>query len=148
MTGRRPARGRDRRDRGAAEAYGLVLLAPAAIGLAILVVSLGRQVESEAQLRTAAEAAAQAGALERTHGAARAAAERVAAEMLIDGRTCADRVVRVPNDPARGVGMSAGMIEVTIACTVPNDGLEEVQDADVTQSATAYATVDEFRAGD
>ena len=136
-----------RRDRGAADAYGLVLLAPAAIGLALLVVSLGRRVESEAQVRTAAEAAAQAGALERSHDAARAAAERVADEMLVDDDTCADRIVRVPNDPERGVGMTAGMIEVTIACSVPADGLAAVQDADITRAATAYATVDRFRAG-
>lgn len=137
-----------RRDRGAAEAYGLVLLAPAVIGLALLVVSLGRSVESEAQVRTAAEAAAQAGALERTHGAARSAAERVAAEMLVDSTTCSNRTVSVPNAPDRGIGMGAGMIEVTISCTVPNDGVEEVQAADILRSATAYATVDQFRAGD
>jgi Flp pilus assembly protein TadG len=137
----------ERRDRGAAEAYGLVLLAPAVIGLALLVVSLGRSVESEAQVRTAAEAAAQAGALERTHRAARSAAQRVAAEMLVDDATCSDRVVSVPNAPARGVGMSAGMIEVTISCTVPDDGVDEVQESDIVRSATAYATVDQFRAG-
>lgn len=135
------------RDRGAAEAYGLVLLAPAVIGLALLVVSLGRSVESEAQVRTAAEAAAQAGALERTHAAARSAAERVAAEMLVDATTCSDRLVSVPNAPERGIGMVAGMIEVTIACTVPNNGVEEVQESDIVRSATAYATVDQFRAG-
>jgi hypothetical protein len=43
--------------------------------------------------------------------------------------------------------MVAGMIEVTIACTVPNDGVEEVQESDIVRSATAYATVDQFRAG-
>lgn len=137
-----------RRDRGAAEAYGLVLLAPVVVGLALLVVSLGRQVESEAQVRTAAEAAAQAGALERTHAAAVTAAVGVAADMLTDVDTCSNRDVRVPNDPGRGVGMAAGLIEVTIACTVPDDGLEAVQPGDVTRSATAYATVDEFRAGE
>jgi Flp pilus assembly protein TadG len=136
-----------RRDRGAAEAYGLVLLAPAVIGLALLVVSLGRSVESGAQVRTAAEAAAQAGALERTHAAARTAAQRVAAEMLVDTTTCSDRSVSVPNAPDRGVGMAAGLIEVTIACTVPDDGVEAVQDSDIVRSATAYATVDQFRAG-
>ncbi len=136
-----------RRDRGAAEAYGLVLLAPAVIGLALLVVSLGRSVESGAQVRTAAEAAAQAGALERTHVAARSAARRVAAEMLVDEATCSDRVVSVPNAPERGVGMGAGMIEVTISCTIPDDGVEEVQESDIVRSATAFATVDRFRAG-
>lgn len=134
------------RDRGAAEALGLVLLAPAVIGLAVLVVSLGRRVESEAQLRTAAEAAAQAAALERTHSSGRAAAERLAREMLVNDKTCADLTVSVPDDPGRGVGMGSGLIEVTITCTQGNDGLRSVQPAPVVRSASAYATVDRFRA--
>jgi len=135
------------RDRGAAEALGLVLLAPAVIGLALLVVSLGRRVESEAQVRTAAEAAAQAAALERTHAAGALAAERVAREMLVNDKTCDDLTVSVPNEPGRGVGMRAGLIEVTVRCTQGNDGLEVVQPNDVVQAATAFATVDRFRAG-
>ena len=54
------------RDRGAAEALGLVLIAPVAIGLALLVVFLSRQVDARAQVRTAAESAAQAAAQERS----------------------------------------------------------------------------------
>ena len=59
-----------RRDRGAADALALVLIAPAVIGLAVLVVMLGRSVDSRAQAQSAAEAAAQAAALERSPGAA------------------------------------------------------------------------------
>jgi Flp pilus assembly protein TadG len=135
-------------DRGAAEALGLVVIAPAVIGLALLVVMLGRSVESEAQLRTAAEAAAQAAALERTHDAAHAAAERLVDDMLRNDTTCERdrRRVDVPNEPGRGVGMSAGLIEVTVTCTMSNRGVEVITD-DRTESVTAYATVDQFRAG-
>lgn len=136
-----------RRDRGAADALGLVLIAPAAIGLALLVVALGRFVESEAQLRTAAEAAAQAAALERNHTAAEAAARRLVDDMLVDDTTCRrdDRRVTVPNEPSRGVGLASGLIEVTVTCTMSNRGVEEIT-APRTRSVTAYATVDQFRA--
>jgi Flp pilus assembly protein TadG len=133
------------RDRGAAEALGLVLLAPFVILLAFLVVAMGRSVDSEAQMRTAAEAAAQAGALERSHAAAQSAAERLVSEMMADS-FCTDASVAVPSDVSRGVGMGAGLIEVTLTCTMGNDGLEAVTQP-VTRSVTAYATVDRFRAG-
>ena len=75
-------------DRGAAEALGLVLVAPVAIGLALLVVFLSRQVDSRAQVRTAAESAAQAAAQERSPAAAVAAARQVVDAMLTDPDTC------------------------------------------------------------
>lgn len=136
-----------RRDRGAADALGLVLIAPAAIGLALLVVALGRSVESEAQLRTAAEAAAQAAALERSQPAAANAARRLVDDMLVNDTTCRpdDRTVAVPDDPNRGVGLSSGLIEVTVTCTMSNRGVEQIA-APRTRSVTAYASVDRFRA--
>ena len=136
-----------RRDRGAADALGLVLIAPAAIGLALLVVALGRSVDSRAQLRTAAEAAAQAAALERDHTAAEAAARRLVDDMLVEETTCRrdDRRVIVPNEPSRGVGLASGLIEVTVTCTMSNRGVEEIT-TPRTRSVTAYATVDRFRA--
>lgn len=135
-----------RRDRGTADALGLVLIAPAAIGLALLVVALGRSVESTAQLRTVAEAAAQAAALERSHAAAQVAAQRLVDDMLVNDTTCRpdDRTVIVPDAPGRGVGMSSGLIEVTVTCTMSNRGVEEIT-APRTESVTAYATVDRFR---
>ena len=81
------------RDRGATDALGLVMIAPAVIGLAILVVALGRGVDARAQLRSAAEASAQAAALERDAGSAAAAAEVVARAMLVDTEACSDLVV-------------------------------------------------------
>jgi Flp pilus assembly protein TadG len=111
------------------------------------VVALGRSVESEAQLRTAAEAGAQAAALERTQSAAEAAARRVVDAMLVNDLTCPDHAdrVRVPDDPSRGVGLSAGLVEVVVTCTASDRGIERVA-TPVTRSITAYATVDRFRA--
>ena len=70
-----------RRARGAADALALGLIAAAAIGLAVLDVMLGRSVDSRAPAQSAAEAAAQAAALERSPGAADTAARRVAQAM-------------------------------------------------------------------
>lgn len=142
-----PSRRRDR-DRGAADALSLVLIAPFAIGLAILVVVLGQRVESQAQLRTAAEAAAQAAALERDELDARRAAEDVARAMLVNPGTCSDLDVRPPElrvDDA--IGTTVGTWSVTIFCTVPNEGVRGVVREPVTLSATAFATVDMFRSG-
>ena len=129
------------RDRGAADALGLVLLAPAVLGLAVLAIALSRDVDSRAQMRTAAEAAAQAAALERNAVDATAAAERVAAAMLVDRDAC-DGVavaVRYPVVPAVDTGTSFGLVEVDIACTVTNDGVEEVRDRSHDDVVTAVA---------
>lgn len=130
------------RDRGAADALALVLLAPVAIGLALLVVALGRQVDARAQVRIAAESAAQAAALERTPGAARAAADRVVSAMLVDHDTC--------SGAATAVDLSAfapgGSVAVTVTCTVSDRGIEVVGAGTPTHAVTATATVDPLRA--
>jgi len=135
------------RDRGAAEALGLVLVAPVAIGLALLVVFLSRQVDSRAQVRTAAESAAQAAAQERSPDAATAAARQVVDAMLIDPDTCAS--------PTAAVDVTqfapGGLVAVTVSCSVSARGIELVAPADP-QSAgrrftvTASATIDRYRA--
>lgn len=136
------------RDRGAADALALVLIAPFAVGLAIIVVVLGQRVEAQAQLRTAAEAAAQAAALERDEADAQRAAEHVARAMLVDPGTCSDLEVRRPElRVEEAIGTSIGTWTVTILCTVPNEGVRGVVRAPVTLSATAFATVDMFRSG-
>ncbi len=136
------------RDRGAADALGLVLIAPAVIGLAILVIALGRGVDARAQVRSAAESAAQAAALERSAGEAVAAANTAARAMLVDDDTCADPAVVVvyPSAPPPNAGITSGFVEVTITCGVSNRGIEVVQDGVRDESVTAVATVDFFRA--
>ena len=135
------------RDRGAADALGLVLIAPAVIGLAILVVALGRGVDARAQVRSAAEASAQAAALERDAGSATLAANNVARAMLVDSDTCSNPAVAVtyPQSGSPGPGLSFGLVEVTIRCEVSNRGVEVVQSGSHEESVTAFASVDLFR---
>jgi Flp pilus assembly protein TadG len=135
------------RDRGAAEALGLVLVAPVAIGLALLVVFLSRQVDSRAQVRTAAESAAQAAAQERSPHAAEAAARQVVGAMLTDPDTC--------TSPTAAVDVTqfapGGLVAVTVSCSVSSRGIELVVPADPESSGrrftvTASATIDRYRA--
>lgn len=133
-----------RRDRGAADALALVLIAPAVAGLALLVVMLGRSVDSRAQAQSAAEAAAQAAALERSPGAASGAAQRVAAAMLVDRDSCAAPVVRVDTAAFR----PGGEVRVSVECHAVGRGIEPVQRSTRSFVAVAVAHIDEFRAGE
>lgn len=131
------------RDRGSADALGLALLAPAALGLAIVIVFLGRSVDSRATVQSAAESAAQAAAQERSPAGAVAAAEAVGAAMLIDESSCSQPRV-VVDTSAFGPG---GQVAVTVWCTVSTAGLELIDPpATGPTSATAFATIDPLRA--
>jgi len=123
----------------------VVLVAPMML-FAVLVFFLGRGIDLNAQLRAAAEASAQAAALERDPVSAQAAADAAATAML-DRTVCANPTVSVgyPNDsPAAGIDV--GLVEVTVTCGVTNDGFEAFQSRDGTRSARAAATIDYFRA--
>jgi Flp pilus assembly protein TadG len=137
-----------RRDRGASEALGLVMITPAAIGLMLLVVWLHRGVDHRAEVRTAAEAAAQAAALERTASGADAAARAVAGAMLVDTTTCDERTVAVDTSAFA----PGGEVAVTIECGVSNHGVEVIgrlSDQGRRRDAiTAHATVDRYRASE
>jgi len=135
------------RDRGAADALGLVLVAPAVLGLALLVIALGRGVDATAQVRSAAESAAQAAALERNPAAASAAARRAVEASLGDSSNCdAPSVVTVyPPVPPPGSGINAGVVRVTVSCQVTDRGIGVISRPD-DESVTAVATVDFFRA--
>lgn len=138
-SGRRRCHG----DRGSSDALGLALLAPAMIGLAVVIVFLGRGVDSRATVQSAAESAAQAAAQERTPGDAVAAARAVGAAMLIDTTSCSSPSVDV--DTSRFV--PGGQVSVTVSCTVSVDGLELIDPTvDGPMTATAFAVVDTFRA--
>ena len=82
-------------DRGSSDALGAALLAPAAIGLALVILFLGRGVDGRATVQSAAESAAQAAAQERTPAAAIAAAQQVGGAMLVDVTSCSDPTVVV-----------------------------------------------------
>jgi Flp pilus assembly protein TadG len=136
---------RDRRDRGSADALGLALLAPAAIGLAVVIVFLGRGVDSRATVQSAAEAAAQAAAQERSPGAAIAAAEEVGTAMLVDRSSCSTPQVQVDTSAFA----PGGQVTVTVSCTVSSSGLELVDPPDTgPTTATAFAVIDPLRASE
>ena len=138
---------RRERDRGAADALGLVLIAPAVIGLAVLVVALGRGVDARAQVRSAAEASAQAAALERDAGSASIAANEIARAMLTDSDACPDPSISVlyPRPGAHVQGISLGLVEVTIRCSVSDRGIELVHPGSREHVVTAVASIDFFR---
>lgn len=131
------------RDRGAADALGLVLIAPVAIGLAVLVIALGRGVDGRAQVRSAAAAGAQAAALERTPADAQDAASSVITAMLTDRDACASPSVVVDYPPW---GDPAATVRVTVRCEVSDRGVELVAMGTRDESFTASATLDRFRA--
>ncbi len=132
------------RDRGAADALALVLIAPAAIGLALLVIMMGRSVDSRAQAQSAAEAAAQAAALERSPGAASGAAQRVAMAMLVDRDSCGAPVVDVDTSAFR----PGGEVRVAVECHASRRGVEAVQRSTRSFTAEAVAHIDAFRAAE
>ncbi|MEO6653549.1 MAG: hypothetical protein ABIP17_12930 [Ilumatobacteraceae bacterium] len=134
------------RDCGAADALGLVVLVAPMMLFAVLVFFLGRGIDVNAQLRAAAEASAQAAALERDPVSARAAAVAAATAML-DRTDCATPTVAVDYPiEAPAAGIDVELVEVTVTCGVPNDGYEAFQSGDVSRSARAAATIDYFRA--
>lgn len=141
-TAQRPNRVRMRGESGATDALGMAVMAPAAIGLALVILLLSRDVDSRATAQSAAEAAAQAAAQERNRPAAITAAQQVADAMLIDTTTCATPAVSVGTEAF----VAGGAISVTVSCTTSTDGLESIgaPDRDA-QRYTAFAVIDPFR---
>ncbi len=135
------------RDRGAADALGLVLIAPAVFGLALLIISLGRGVDARAEVRSAAESAAQAAALERNPEAAGAAAQRAASAMLANSSNCNDPsvITSYESPPGSAAEVDVGIVRVTITCSVSNRGVEVINQP-YDETVTAVATIDFFRA--
>ena len=134
-----------RRDRGSADALGLALIAPAALALAVVIVFLGRGVDSRATVQSAAESAAQAAAQERSPAAAVAAAQEVTAAMLVDPASCQSPAVRVDTSQFA----PGGRVAVTVSCTVSATGLELIDPPDHgPTTATAFAMIDPLRAVD
>ena len=136
---------RIRGESGSADALGMALIAPAMVGLALVIMFLGRGVDGRATVHGAAESAAQAAARERSPAAALRAARRVGSAMLVDEQSCAS--------PLFDVDVSGfapgGIVAVTVSCTSSTAGLELVAGTGHTYSATAHATIDRFRgAGD
>jgi Flp pilus assembly protein TadG len=134
--------GRLRGNDGSSDALGLALLAPAAIGLAVVIVFLGRGVDSRATAQSAAESAAQAAAQERSVTAAVAAAQDVGRAMLIDTTSCSSPRVSVDVSEFR----PGGRVAVTVSCSVSTNGLELIDPPNNRRNtATAFAAIDPLR---
>ena len=131
-------------DRGAAEVVASILIAPVVVGFTVLVFFLGRQVDSRASVRTAADSAAQAAARQRNPGAADAAARQSAADMLGNSSTCA-------GSPTVVVDLSdfrpGGIVTVDITCGTRNDDLTAAAAPSKAFTGHAAAVIDAYRAG-
>lgn len=130
-------------DRGAAEALGLVLIFPVMLGLAMLVLFLGRQVDTRSQIQAAADAAAQSAARQRDRGVALGAASRAAALLLVDEAACAGGPDVAIDAAAWAPG---GAVTVTIACTPRTDDLALIHPPSRTLRASSIALIDPNRA--
>jgi hypothetical protein len=120
----------------------MALMAPAAIGLAIVILFLGRGVDNRATMQVSAETGAQAAAQERTMAGAQAAGRSAALAMMIDEDTCSNPHVEVDTAQFR----PGGIVSVTVSCTVSTAGLELINPPNGTgKPATAYATIDPLR---
>ena len=135
---------RGRNERGGSDALGLALITPAALGMAIVILFLGRGVDSRATVQVAAESGAQAAAQERTTAEAISAGRSAARAMLVDEQTCMN--------PRVSVDISAfqpgGEVAVTVMCSVSTAGLELIRPQAQTMTATAFATIAPLRAAE
>ena len=129
-------------DRGEANALGLVLIAPVAIALAVLILWIGRRVDADAQVQAASSAAAQSAAHQRTPAAAVAAAQSTAALMLTDVKECA-------GGPSISIDASqfraGGTVTVVVACSPERSDLGLSDPRSATFVATSTASVDAYR---
>lgn len=135
-------RRRPQSDRGAIETLGLVLMTPVMMAAAVVLIWISRQVDTQAQIHTAAEAAAQAAALQRTAPAAGARAQAIATEMLDREDLCIEVDIAVDLE---GFG-PGGQVSVEIRCLVSTSGLQPVTSNTRTLlSVRATAGVDPFK---
>jgi hypothetical protein len=139
MTGNGPRHA----DRGEANALGLVMLAPVAVGVAVMVLWIGREVDTTAQVRAASSEAAQAAARQRDAVSAKIAATATATAMLTDATACS-------GGPSVSVDVGdfrpGGTVTVVVTCTPDRNDLKLVSPDSATFTASATATIDRYRA--
>ncbi|MEO7369821.1 MAG: hypothetical protein ABIZ69_03100 [Ilumatobacteraceae bacterium] len=119
-----------------------MLIAPVAIALAILVLWIGRKVDTDAQLQAASSAAAQAAARQRSPAAAVAAAQSAAVAMLTDVTAC-DTGAAVTIDASDF--RAGGSVTVRVACTPRRSDLALSGAGTVTLAASSTAFIDAYR---
>lgn len=134
-----------RRDRGEANALGLVLVAPVAIALAIMILWIGRKVDTDAQVQAASSAAAQAAARQRTPAAAIVAAQTTARAMLTDSTACPGGPL-VEFDPRVDVNFRAGgTVTVVVTCSPQRSDLVLAGPASARFVGRSTASIDSYR---
>lgn len=133
------------RDAGNSEALGVVLIFPAILAFAILIIFLGRQVDTVSEVQNAAEAGAQAAARQRTPTAGIAAAEATVKVMLADDVDCAGGADVALN--AAGAWAPGSQVTVTVTCTPRTDDLALIPAPKRTLHGASTALIDTYRAG-
>lgn len=129
---------------GSGDVLGMVLLLPAVLGLSVLVMWTGRQVDAQAQVRAAAGAGAHAGALSRSAADAEMRARRTVAAALMGSDSCTAPEVSV--DLSRfGPG---GVLAVDVVCSVERSDLELIAPPAVRVSASVEVAIDPYRGMD
>jgi hypothetical protein len=132
-------------DRGEANALGLVLIAPLAVALAMLILWIGRKVDTDAQVQAASSAAAQAAARQRSPITAASAAQSTAALMLTDVKACS-------GGPSVSIDASqfhpGGQVTVVVGCSPARTDLLLAHPAPVTFSASSTASIDTYRSAE
>lgn len=122
---------------------GLVLIAPVAIALAVVVLWTGRKVDADAQVQAASSAAAQAAAHQRDVHSAVAAAQDTANAMLVDVSACAGGPVVSINGTDFRPG---GKVTVVVSCSPARTDLALAGPGAATFTASSSATIDAYRA--
>ena len=129
---------------GSGDVVGMVLLVPAVLGLGVLVMWTGRQVDAQAQVRAAAGAGAHAGALSRSAADAEMRARETISAALLGSDSCA--AVEVSIDVTRFE--PGGVFAVEVSCSVERSGLELIAPPAVRPSASVEVAIDPYRALD
>ena len=128
---------------GAAEVVAAILLAPVAVAFVVLVFFLGRQVDSRATVRAAADSAAQSAARQRSPQQAETSARRTVTDMLESNPSCA-------TGPKLSIDLSdfkpGGIVTVDITCTTQTSDLTGLGPAPKTFVGHGTAIVDTFKA--
>lgn len=129
-------------DFGGAEVVAAILLAPVAVAFVVLVFFLGRQVDSRATVRAAADSAAQAAARQRTPQQAQTSAQRTVTDMLASNPSCA-------TGPRLSIDLSdfkpGGIVTVDVTCTTQTSDLTGLGPAAKSFVGHGTAIVDTFK---
>ncbi|MFJ9924383.1 TadE/TadG family type IV pilus assembly protein [Streptomyces rubiginosohelvolus] len=135
-----------RRDRGS-EAIQAAIVTPLLVTFLCLAVAAGRIVMAGGKVDAAAEDAARAASIERTHGAASSAASQAAVRSLGDqGVECSSSSVSVDAGGLTVPVGQVGYVTVTVRCTVPfGDLLLPGTPGSKTVTSTFRSVVDAYR---